>query len=458
MFKQIIFIVLIISQWSLVRSQTISRQVISNGGGTLSGGGNQITFNIGETVIPSFGVGSILMTQGFEQPGEQITTGVVSLINCEGSSFTVPFTSVDIIAGNVYTAQLSNALGSFASPVNIGTLVGNGSSGSINVTIPLNTPPGNGYRIRVVGSMPQTIGIANSNGSITVIQRLEYSYVKAEENLPYQNLFPLVDGQVIAQSNFPTSIKVKPLCSDVAIESVKMTIVGPFVNWTSLQSYQHFALFDNSNEIFNGQIWPPGSYSLTVTGYSQKFGYGGVTYGPVVTTFTIVGNAPTVSMPNVTGTEFCAGSSVNVGFNITGTFALNNQFAVILSDSSGSFNVTSDILGNTLDGNPKSYPIPNTVTGGNNYKIKVVASNPATSNYSLVPIKIHPVNLNLVSPTNDFGIATTTKKAVEAITATNKINSPAKIGYQAGKSIQLNAGFEAKLGSVFIANIGGCSN
>ena len=88
----------------------------------------------------------------------------------------------------------------------------------------------------------------------------------------------------------------------------------------------------------------------------------------------------------------------------------------------------------------------------------MVSTQPATGNYTLGPIKIHPVNLNLVSLTNDFGIGTSSKKAVQTITATNKINSPAKIGYQAGKSIQLNAGFEARSGSVFIAEIGGCSN
>ena len=160
------------SQWSLVRSQTISRQVISNAGGTLSGGSNQITFNIGETVIPTFSSATNLITQGFEQPGEQIITGAVSLINCAGSNLTVSFTSVDILPSNIYTAQLSDAAGSFSSPVNIGTLAGNVSSGSINITIPLNTPPGNGYRVRVVGSMPLTNGSANAAGAITVLNPL----------------------------------------------------------------------------------------------------------------------------------------------------------------------------------------------------------------------------------------------------------------------------------------------
>jgi gliding motility-associated-like protein len=53
--------------------------------------------------------------------------------------------------GNVFTAQLSDANGSFANPVNIGSVTSI-ISGSINCTIPVGTPPGSGYRIRVVAS------------------------------------------------------------------------------------------------------------------------------------------------------------------------------------------------------------------------------------------------------------------------------------------------------------------
>lgn len=54
--------------------------------------------------------------------------------------------------GNIFTAQLSNASGSFASPVNIGTLTSSGN-GTIICNIPTVTA-GNGYRVRVVSSNP----------------------------------------------------------------------------------------------------------------------------------------------------------------------------------------------------------------------------------------------------------------------------------------------------------------
>ena len=62
-----------------------------------------------------------------------IATGTISGPPfCAGSSVSVPFTSYGTYSGNTYTAQLSDASGSFASPINIGTLVSNANSGTVN--------------------------------------------------------------------------------------------------------------------------------------------------------------------------------------------------------------------------------------------------------------------------------------------------------------------------------------
>ncbi len=65
-------------------------------------------------------------------------------------------------AGNVFTAQLSNAAGSFTNPINIGVLTST-AAGTISGTIPISTPAGNGYRVRVVSSNPGIIGNINQN-------------------------------------------------------------------------------------------------------------------------------------------------------------------------------------------------------------------------------------------------------------------------------------------------------
>lgn len=143
-----------------MQAQTIARKSISSAGGTLTGGGNMITFNIGETMIPTLSGGGSILTQGFEQPGEQIRTGSVVTSLCAGMPISVPFTAIDIVAGNTFTAQLSNASGSFSAPVTIGTLAGY-ASGTINATIPVGTTAGTGYRIRVVSDKPVALGMNN---------------------------------------------------------------------------------------------------------------------------------------------------------------------------------------------------------------------------------------------------------------------------------------------------------
>ncbi|MEI7595977.1 MAG: gliding motility-associated C-terminal domain-containing protein [Bacteroidota bacterium] len=82
---------------------------------------------------------------------------------CPGASVSIPFTisGGDADAGNIFTAQLSDAFGSFATPINIGTLTAT-SSGLINGIIPVNTPAGTAYRIRVIASNPYTEGTSNS--------------------------------------------------------------------------------------------------------------------------------------------------------------------------------------------------------------------------------------------------------------------------------------------------------
>jgi hypothetical protein len=93
-----------------------------------------------------------------------ITTGNISPTTyCAGTSVNVPFTATgSFFAANIFTAQLSDASGSYTSPITIGSLSST-TSGTITATIPLNTAGGTAYRIRVVGSSPSIIG--SDNGS-----------------------------------------------------------------------------------------------------------------------------------------------------------------------------------------------------------------------------------------------------------------------------------------------------
>lgn len=80
----------------------------------------------------------------------------------------VDFTSdVYFNAGNVFTAELSDNSGSFASPIVIGSLT-SATIGTIPATIPNSSVSGNGYRIRVVSSDPAIVGVECSN-DLTIV-------------------------------------------------------------------------------------------------------------------------------------------------------------------------------------------------------------------------------------------------------------------------------------------------
>ena len=87
-----------------------------------------------------------------------------------GSSVLVPFNSTGTFTSNTYTAQLSNASGSFASPISIGTLLSDGNSGTIATTIPAGSTAGTGYRIRVISSSPAATGTDNGSNLIVNAQ------------------------------------------------------------------------------------------------------------------------------------------------------------------------------------------------------------------------------------------------------------------------------------------------
>ncbi len=284
------------------------------------------------------------------------------------------------------------------------------------------------------------------------VQIVDLQYVKASN--PYQPLFSLVNGSTIQQIPEQVSILAVPICPNITIESMDMTIVGPELNWTILQNVQPNALFDNLGFDVFGRNFIPGTYTLTITGYAQDNRGGGIVYGPVVTTFTIVGNLAMISAPTVTNTSLCAGSSVDVTFATTGAFDANNNFQVELSDVNGRF-MNPIIIGITSVTGTITCQIPQSVIGGNNYRIRVASSNQVLAgNPSMSAISIIEATKNLVTDLS----GTVNEKASQRIIASNKVIAPASVSYQAGKAIELNPGFAVTAGSTFKAEIRGCNN
>jgi hypothetical protein len=99
-----------------------------------------------------------------------VTAPVASATYCAGTNITVNYTvTSNFTAGNIFTTQLSNAAGSFASPTTLGTRTAVNGGGS-TFAIPFTTPSGSAYRVRVLASNPTFT--SQSNGADLTIKGL----------------------------------------------------------------------------------------------------------------------------------------------------------------------------------------------------------------------------------------------------------------------------------------------
>lgn len=92
-----------------------------------------------------------------------ITLGAISPTTyCAGATISVPFSTTGTFnAGNTFTAQLSDATGSFTTPIATAT-----GTSPINLTIPTNATSSSNYLIRVVSSDP--VVVSNLSPNITI--------------------------------------------------------------------------------------------------------------------------------------------------------------------------------------------------------------------------------------------------------------------------------------------------
>jgi len=110
---------------------------------------------------PAFGVDDVQVTAEAASANTITTGSVIQGPYCPGETIIIPYSVTGTFnAGNVFTAQLSNAAGSFAAPIAIGTNPGTGN-GSVTATIPPGTPSGVGYKVRIVSNSPNITGSAS---------------------------------------------------------------------------------------------------------------------------------------------------------------------------------------------------------------------------------------------------------------------------------------------------------
>jgi len=147
-------------RWVLPAGSTESDQGVSiatSGGGEFVVAGTYLASIVMGDIVLS-GIGSTDLFVARLGPSPDIMVGVVSPgPYCSGAPITIPFNVAPrpFNRSNIFTAQLSDAAGNFASPTALGTFGGT-LGGVITAAIPATAPPGNSYRVRVVSSDPVT--------------------------------------------------------------------------------------------------------------------------------------------------------------------------------------------------------------------------------------------------------------------------------------------------------------
>ena len=306
--------------------------------------------------VSTFACGNITSNQVQVNVSGTVATGIISgspfcVTASSVASVSVPFTSAGNFTSNTYTAQLSNASGSFASPVTIGTLVSNANSGSISATIPANTATGTGYRIRVISSNPAVTG-ADNGTNFTI-------------NLAANSIAPTATQNINAAVNGTTLTVTEQSTATSRTWYYGTVSGGPYSTSTGITSATYIPNFISQ-----------GTYYVVCV---SSFTCGNSTSNQVQ-----VNVSATVATGTISGSPFClttlAGTSVSVPFTSAGFFT-SNTYTAQLSNASGSFAspVTIGTLVSNANSGSVSATIPANTSTGTSYRIRVVSNNPAVT-------------------------------------------------------------------------------
>ncbi|MCO5258870.1 MAG: T9SS type A sorting domain-containing protein [Crocinitomicaceae bacterium] len=149
---------------------------------------------------PAFSVDDVKLTAG---QADGISNLVISNSDawCQGTTknVTVSFNAAGTFgAGNVFTAEISDASGSFANPTSIGTLTSSSTGAlSIAATVPSSMNAGNGYRIRVVSSNPSTISDSDNGVNLVINPQPNVVLANFDELCVYHNPVTLNQGSPV---------------------------------------------------------------------------------------------------------------------------------------------------------------------------------------------------------------------------------------------------------------------
>jgi hypothetical protein len=145
---------------------------------------NQQSFSAAD---PAFAVDELRITAA-GNAGNVSTqiTGVGGISFCSGSSFDVNYGATGTFnSGNIFTVELSDAMGNFSAFQEIGS-ISSTTGGLINCTIPNGTAPGTNYRMRIRSSNPNFVSADfGVNFTVLPVPSIDFVSTSTGNNLEY---------------------------------------------------------------------------------------------------------------------------------------------------------------------------------------------------------------------------------------------------------------------------------
>ncbi|MBY0426625.1 MAG: hypothetical protein K2Q22_13375, partial [Cytophagales bacterium] len=291
------------------------------------------------------------------------TLPLVGINYCQGGIMNVAATSSGtFLSGNVFTVQLSNSAGSFASPITIGSLTATGAStGLIPCTLPSSLTAAAFYRVRVVASNP-SITATDNGQNISIYNNCV--------NQPSITAGTVLCGATALSGTLGYNTPALGGLGAGNIVSVQLSdFTGNFANSTVIGTLPSTSLSGVVPFTIPAGLPSGSAYALRLTLSNP------VAIGVPSNSFTI--NSVCIS-PTVVGSSFCANSPITINFNVVGNVGPNNVYTAKLYNGS-SYYLTLGTL--TSSGNgllSMTVPTTNLYTGSG-WRIAISASNPNTT-------------------------------------------------------------------------------
>ena len=266
--------------------------------------------------------------------------------NCARDSFDISYHVTGTYnAGNKFNIELSDASGSFATTVNIGSYSGTTNS-TIKVKLPAHLPDGAGYKVRVISTNPVVTG-AISPASITIHDRPNAPEITGATNANNTFTYPYTISAVTGSSwKWMTSSATITQTNNNA--SLTWTIAG---------------LPDTIQAIETNQFGCVGDTGiLKVNVYDLKIDQ-------------VVSSSLTP----------CPLGNITVAGEATGVYDAANNFTAQLSDATGSF--TNPINIGSVSANPIgasqaisiNATLPYPLANGTGYRVRIISSAPGVT-------------------------------------------------------------------------------